>query len=46
MVKNWDDMHLLLDYSFKSVGKTSMKDQSIFMTEAVMNPIQNRVKMA
>ena len=46
MVKNWDDMHILLDYSFKSLGKTNMQNQSVFMTEAVMNPIQNRVKMA
>ena len=53
MVKNWDDMHLLLDYSFKNVhysitqiGVNNIKGQSLFMTEAVMNPIANRVKMA
>ena len=45
MVKNWDDMHLLLDYSFRTIGASPVQGKSIFMTEAVMNPIKNRVKM-
>ena len=45
-MRNWDDMTLLLDYSFKSIGCESMQGRSLMMTEAVGNPTVNRMKMA
>lgn len=44
-VKNWDDMELLWDYSFKKIGVPS-KGSTILMTEPVLNPESNRIKMA
>jgi actin-related protein len=38
IVRNWDDMQLLLEYSFAKV-KARPSEQPILMTEAVMNPL-------
>ncbi|KAL4449973.1 hypothetical protein ABPG74_015092 [Tetrahymena malaccensis] len=44
-VKNWQDMELLWDYSFKKLGAET-KGNTVLMTEPVLNPAQNRKKMA
>ena len=38
-------MQILMDYSFKSIGINNPKDQSVFMTEAIMNPTENKAGM-
>ena len=45
IVKNWDDMSLIWGRSFQLLG-TDIPNTNIMMTEAVMNPFQNRVKMS
>lgn len=45
IVKDWNDMSLVWGYAFNKM-KITPKESSIFMTEAVMNPVKNRVKMA
>mmetsp|Transcript_5184 Transcript_5184/g.466 ORF Transcript_5184/g.466 Transcript_5184/m.466 type:complete len:80 (-) Transcript_5184:765-1004(-) len=45
IVKDWDDMSLIWGYSFDKM-KVKPEESTIFMTEAVMNPLKNRVKMA
>ena len=44
-VKNWDDMRLIWDYSFRKI-KLQTKGATIMMTEPIMNPKENRTKMA
>jgi len=46
IVKDWDDMFLIWEYGFKKIGCVDYNDETILMTEAVMNPINNRIKMA
>lgn len=45
IVKNWTDMEILLQYSFKKIGVNSPKNSSVFITEAIMNPVANKVGM-
>lgn len=48
IVKDWNDMELIWDYAFQKklkIGDT-YGDRNILLTEAVMNPRKNRVKMA
>lgn len=41
IVRNWEDMELVWDYSFKKMNcKTS--ESTVLMTEAIMNPLKNR----
>ena len=48
IVKNWDDMCSLWEHSFFNVLKMprDLSQSGILITEAAMNPKQNRVKMA
>ncbi|KAG0148930.1 hypothetical protein CROQUDRAFT_721419 [Cronartium quercuum f. sp. fusiforme G11] len=45
IIKNWDDMLLLWDYTFQSKLKVETKDRKVLLTEPPMNPIKNREKM-
>jgi actin-related protein 2 len=45
IVKNWDDMGLIWGRAFELL-KTDIPNTKILMTEAVMNPFINRVKMS
>jgi len=45
VVTNWDDETLVLDYIFKNKLQIENKDHPILITEAPMNPIDNRKKM-
>mmetsp|Transcript_2006 Transcript_2006/g.7253 ORF Transcript_2006/g.7253 Transcript_2006/m.7253 type:complete len:388 (-) Transcript_2006:235-1398(-) len=45
VVRNWDDMEILYDYTFFEKLKTDPKDDKIMLTEAPMNPKKNREKM-
>ncbi|KAI8929760.1 actin family [Entophlyctis helioformis] len=46
IVRNWDDMHHLWDYTFKEkLGITDYNDHKILLTEPAMNPKRNREKM-
>lgn len=44
-MRKWDDMEILLDYSFKQLGVDNLANRSVFMTEAIMNPIANKTGM-
>lgn len=44
-VTNWDDLILLWDYAFNTKLKCNTADESILMTEAALNPDENRRKM-
>ncbi|KAI9291841.1 Actin/actin-like protein [Neoconidiobolus thromboides FSU 785] len=46
IVRNWEDMYHLWDYTFKEKLKIDPKGHRVLLTEPPMNPIQNRVKMA
>ncbi|KAJ3054175.1 Actin- protein 2 [Rhizophlyctis rosea] len=47
IVRNWDDMHHLWDYTFKEkLGVQDYNDHKILLTEPAMNPVRNREKMA
>lgn len=43
IVRNWEDMEHLWDYSFAKMGPTAGK--KILLTEAPLNPVKNREKM-
>lgn len=46
IVRNWDDMHHLWDYTFKEKLKISnYNDHKILLTEPAMNPRRNRERM-
>jgi len=45
VVRNWEDMEILYDYTFFEKLKTDPKDDKIMLTEAPMNPKKNREKM-
>ncbi len=38
-------MEILLQYSFNKIGVTNPKGRSVFLTEAIMNPVSNKVGM-
>lgn len=47
-VKNWDDFTELWNYTFRTkmgLPEGELKDYSIMVTEAAMNPVANRKKM-
>lgn len=44
VVNNWPDMELVWDHGFKKLG-VNCSESSILMTEAVMNPFNNRKRM-
>ncbi|GAA5827813.1 hypothetical protein JCM5353_006431 [Sporobolomyces roseus] len=46
IVKNWDDMKLLWDYTFQEKLKVDPAGRKILLTEPPMNPTKNREKMA
>ncbi|KAH9815381.1 actin family [Melampsora americana] len=45
IVKNWDDMMLLWDYTFQEKLKINPQDRKVLLTEPPMNPTKNREKM-
>lgn len=47
IVRDWDDMQLLYDYTFSSSKlNVDPKNSKILLTEPPMNPTHNREKMA
>lgn len=45
MVKNWDDMELLWNYTFYDAMKINPAEMKVMMTEPPSNPKKNREKM-
>lgn len=45
IVKKWDDMEHLWDYTFFEKLKVDPQGQKILLTEPPMNPLKNREKM-
>jgi len=45
IVRNWEDMEYVWDYTFHEKLKVNTKECKIMLTEAPMNPNQNRKKM-
>lgn len=45
MVKNWEDMEILLKYSFNKIGINDPRGHSVFLTEPIMNPVTNKSGM-
>jgi len=45
IIRNWDDMQYVWDYSFHEKLKVTPSDCKIMLTEAPMNPQANRKKM-
>jgi len=45
IIRNWEDMQYVWDYTFFEKLKIQPKDSKIMLTEAPMNPVQNRKKM-
>jgi len=45
IVRDWDDMKILWDFTFESVLKINPKDHKILLTEPPSNPKKNRKKM-
>lgn len=45
IVRNWDDMQYVWDYTFFEKLKINPTESKIMLTEAPMNPTQNRKKM-
>ena len=46
IVKRWDDMQHLWDYTFYEKLKINPQGQKILLTEPPMNPLKNREQMA
>jgi actin-related protein 2 len=42
-VKNWEDMEILLRYSFEQINLKDASGCSVFITEPVMNPVENKL---
>jgi len=45
IIRNWEDMQYVWDYTFNEKLKITPKDCKIMLTEAPMNPVANRKKM-
>jgi len=45
IIRNWEDMQYVWDYTFYENLKVQPKECKIMLTEAPMNPVQNRKKM-
>jgi len=45
IIRNWDDMQYVWDYTFYDKLKVNPSECKIMLTEAPMNPTQNRKKM-
>merc|ERR1719171_1062689 len=45
VVRNWDDMEKLWDYTFEKLGITNPPEHRVVQTEAAMNPTHNRERM-
>jgi len=45
IVKNWDDMQLLWDYTFQDKLRVDTQGRKVLLTEPPMNPSKNREKM-
>jgi len=45
IIRNWEDMQYVWDYTFQDKLKINPKECKIMLTEAPMNPQQNRKKM-
>ena len=45
IIRNWDDIGYVWDYAFQEKLKINPRDCKILLTEAPMNPQQNRQKM-
>lgn len=45
IVRNWDDMHQVWDYTWNEKLKIDPRECKLMLTEAPMNPTQNRKKM-
>ena len=46
IIKNWEDMRHLWDYTFDEKMKVDTKERKILLTEPPMNPKANRQRMA
>lgn len=46
IVRNWDDMNIVWDYTFQEKLKINPKESKILLTEPPMNPKKNRERMA
>ena len=46
IVRNWDEMYHLWDYTFQKLKITNPSEHKILLTEPAMNPKKNREKMA
>jgi len=45
IIRNWEDIHYVWDYAFNEKLKITPRECKILLTEAPMNPQQNRQKM-
>eukprot|EP01113_Clastostelium_recurvatum_P042547 TRINITY_DN68_c0_g3_i4.p1 TRINITY_DN68_c0_g3~~TRINITY_DN68_c0_g3_i4.p1 ORF type:complete len:494 (-),score=149.64 TRINITY_DN68_c0_g3_i4:365-1846(-) len=45
IIRNWEDIEHVWDYAFQEKLKVNTPDHKILLTEAPMNPAQNRKKM-
>ncbi|KTW29392.1 hypothetical protein T552_01345 [Pneumocystis carinii B80] len=45
IIRNWEDMQHLWDYTFNEKLKVDTRDRKILLTEPPMNPLANREKM-
>jgi len=45
IIRNWEDMQYIWDYTFQEKLKINPKECKIMLTEAPMNPVVNRKKM-
>ncbi|OHT05637.1 Actin-related protein 2-A [Tritrichomonas foetus] len=45
VIKNWEDETLVLDYLFKNKLKINNEDHPVLITEAPLNPLENRKKI-
>lgn len=46
IIRNWEDMKHLWDYTFNEQLKVDPTECKILLTEAALNPVENRRKMA
>jgi actin-related protein len=46
IITNWDDMKLIWNYTFANELRVTPSEHKILLTEAPMNPTENREKMA